>query len=388
MMMSGMISEAGQTDSELVRESLSGDRDAFGEVVSRYQSLVCSLAYSATGSLSQSEDIAQDTFLTAWKQLSALREPEKLRPWLCGIARNLINNWLRKEGREPSHHAESLEDISEPRSLEPPPAEQAITDEEEAVLWRSLERIPVIYREPLILYYREHQSVETVAADLELTEDAVKQRLSRGRKLLQEQVLSFVEGALGKTTPGKAFTLHVVAALPLLAAAQSATVGATAAKGGTAIKMLFMTKTTQAIVVAAVTVTAVLTTQTVWHHYHPAYIPRANQRAQTQTPLTPQQASEATQAAKDFFDAVANGDRNAIAKFWPPRAPKTVDDIFTDQLKQMMAGMEVVSMGTPYREGRLTLVPYEVQFKNGGTQTNSLRLQHMADGQWIWIGGF
>src|SRR3954462_13482435 len=107
-----MISTVPQNDADLVVESLSGNRDSFGQIVSRYQSLVCSLAYSATGSLSQSEDVAQDTFIAAWKQLRALHEPEKLRAWLCGIARSLTNNSLRKPAREPSHRAESLEEIA------------------------------------------------------------------------------------------------------------------------------------------------------------------------------------------------------------------------------------------------------------------------------------
>src|ERR1700722_9294390 len=238
MMTSRMISVTTQNDVELVGESLSGNRDAFGQIVARYQSLVCSLAYSATGSLSQSEDGAQETFLAAWKQLAGLREPEKLRAWLCGIARNLINNSLRKQGREPSHRAESLEEISESPSLEPLPVDQIISNEEQAILWRSLERIPEIYREPLVLFYREHQSVEAVAQNLELTEDAVKQRLSRGRKLLHEQVLAFVEGALERTNPGKVFTIGVLAALPVLAtsSAKAATVASAAAKGGAAAK--------------------------------------------------------------------------------------------------------------------------------------------------------
>jgi hypothetical protein len=104
-------------------------------------------------------------------------------------------------------------------------------------LWRSLERIPEIYREPLVLFYREHQSIEAVAQKLELTEDAVKQRLSRGRKLLHEEVLAFVEGALEKTSPGKTFTLGVMAALPMaVTTAKAATVGAALAKGGAAAK--------------------------------------------------------------------------------------------------------------------------------------------------------
>ena len=84
----------------------------FGQIVARYQSLIATLTYSATGSIGQSEDLAQETFVTAWSQLSGLREPEKLRSWLCGIARNLVNNSLRKQKREPSHAAEPIEEIS------------------------------------------------------------------------------------------------------------------------------------------------------------------------------------------------------------------------------------------------------------------------------------
>lgn len=242
VMMTTAMSAAANNDADLVAASLSGNRDAFGHIVSRYQSLICSLAYSATGSLGQSEDLAQETFITAWKHLRHLRERNKLRAWLCGIARNRINSALRRDGREPVHSAEPLEEVHDSASAEPLPHDQAIGKEEEAILWRSLERIPQIYREPLVLFYREHQSVENVAAALELSEDAVKQRLSRGRRLLHEQVLAFVEGALERTNPGKAFTLGVVAALSgLTVSAQAATMGLAAAKGGAAAKSVSAT---------------------------------------------------------------------------------------------------------------------------------------------------
>jgi RNA polymerase sigma factor (sigma-70 family) len=235
MMTTKLMSVAANNDAELVSGTLAGNRDAFSLIVSRYQSLICSLAYSATGSLGQSEDLAQETFITAWKHLGHLRERHKLRAWLCGIARNRINNFLRREGREPVREAEPLENVPESHSPEPLPRDHTISNEEQAILWRALERIPVIYREPLVLFYREHQSIEAVAQNLELTEDAVKQRLSRGRKMLQEEVLAFVEGALARTNPGQAFTLGVLAALPitLTASAKAATVVA-AAKGGAA----------------------------------------------------------------------------------------------------------------------------------------------------------
>jgi RNA polymerase sigma factor (sigma-70 family) len=225
------------SDAALVSESLTGNREAFGQIVARYQNLLCSLAYSATGSFSQSQDLAQETFVIAWKQLPELREPGKFRSWLCSILRNRIYKTWRGQGREPAHAAEPLDESPEFSSGEQPPSEQAMSKEEEAILWRSLEKIPETYREPLVLFYREHQSIETVAANLELSEDAVKQRLSRGRKLLHEQVLSFVEGTLARTNPGKMFTLAVLASLPAMTiSAKAATIGATAIKGSAAAK--------------------------------------------------------------------------------------------------------------------------------------------------------
>jgi RNA polymerase sigma factor (sigma-70 family) len=225
------------SDTQLVEWSLTGDREAFGRIVERYQSLVCSITYGATGSVALSEDIAQETFLTAWRELAKLSDAARLRGWLCGITRNLVNNYLRRGQRDPVQTSDSLDIIHEPASTEPSPSAQAVSREEEAIVWNALGRIPDTYREPLILFYREGQSVERVATSLELSEDAVKQRLSRGRKLLTDEVAAFVEGTLKRTTPGKAFTLGVLAALPVFAtSAKAATIGAVAAKGSIAAK--------------------------------------------------------------------------------------------------------------------------------------------------------
>src|SRR5215468_7551168 len=120
-----------QSDAELVSRSLAGDRDAFSRIVVRYQTLICSLAYSRIGNLGQSEDIAQETFITAWKHLRLLREPAKLRSWLCGIVRNRVYKALRREGREPLHQAESIELVNETPADETLPSEQAVRQEEE-----------------------------------------------------------------------------------------------------------------------------------------------------------------------------------------------------------------------------------------------------------------
>jgi RNA polymerase sigma factor (sigma-70 family) len=236
MITNQLMVTAENSDAELVARSLNGDRDAFSQIVARYQTLVCSLAYSAMGNLGQSEDLAQETFITAWRHLGHLREPAKLRAWLCGIVRNRVRKSLHQEGREPVRIAEPLEETHESAAHEALPSEQTISKEEEAILWRSLEKIPENYREPLILFYREHKSIEHVAVELELSEDAVKQRLSRGRKLLHDEVVAFVEGALRQTAPGQAFSGAVLAALPLASVSTAAAGVGVAGKGTAAAK--------------------------------------------------------------------------------------------------------------------------------------------------------
>jgi RNA polymerase sigma factor (sigma-70 family) len=224
-------------DTSLVELSRNGDREAFGRIVERYQSLICALTYSACGNLQNSEDLAQVTFITAWCQLPKLQEPGKLKSWLCGIARNVTNNSFRQDKRTPTAHAEVLDDVDNVSSGAATPCDQVISKEEEAILWRSLGELPTTYREPLVLFYRQHQSVAEVAGSLDISEDVVRQRLSRGRTMLSERVASLVEGVLRGSGPTNAFTLGVMGALPAITmSTAAASVGATAAKGGATAK--------------------------------------------------------------------------------------------------------------------------------------------------------
>jgi len=229
-----------KTETDISKAAYAGSKEAFGLIVERYQSLICAITYNATGDISLSEDIAQETFLTAWNKLRELRNPSKLRAWLCGIARNIAKETIRKRKSNTAEQTISLDPGHEPVSTSHQPYEYAISREEEKILWQSLEKIPDNYREPMILFYREHQSVKRLAELLELSEDAVKQRLSRGRKMLKQQVAEFVEQALGRTAPQKAFTIAVLAALPAVKAdALVTSVAATSATGLMSAKAAF-----------------------------------------------------------------------------------------------------------------------------------------------------
>ena len=202
------------SDEQLWQASRSGDRDAFGQIVERYQSLVCALAYSGTGNLATSQDLAQEAFIAAWRRLGELREPQKLRSWLCGIVRNLAAGTIRRDYRR-GGTPQPLDAIAEPISQTDDPEAEFVTREEEAILWRALAGMPDTYREPMVLFYREEQSIADVATQLDLSEDAVKQRLSRGRAMLREEMAALVESALTRSRPTAAFTASVMGALTL-----------------------------------------------------------------------------------------------------------------------------------------------------------------------------
>ncbi|UUA71189.1 RNA polymerase sigma factor [Cellvibrio sp. QJXJ] len=228
------------SDAALVMASLGGDRDAFCKIVARYQNLLCSLAYSSVGDLKHSEDIAQEAFIEAWKKLDTLNDPEKLKSWLCGILRFKASHFRRKEATQPVRGADELDELDEHasgHSAQVKVEDAAISAQEQALLWQALEKMPDTYREPLILFYREHRSVEYVASQLDLSEDTVKQRLSRGRKLLQKAMVTFVENTLAKSTQGAVFTLAVMAAITSISPpVKAAAMGAGAIKTGSLFK--------------------------------------------------------------------------------------------------------------------------------------------------------
>lgn len=214
------------TDSDLLTLVASGDHRAFGSLVERYQNLVCSVAYSIVGDFKRSEDLAQDSFLIVWKGLPSLRDHSSFRPWLCGITRNLALKSVRKDkGAFWENVEESLRDPA----LQPDA--ELMEREEEALVWKYLSSIPENYREPLILFYREDQSVARVAEVLGLTEDNVRQRLSRGREMLRNSVTTLIDRALRVSRPGPTFTLTVVGALPGVFLASAGTAAAASTSG-------------------------------------------------------------------------------------------------------------------------------------------------------------
>jgi RNA polymerase sigma factor (sigma-70 family) len=225
----GTIATATKTDAQLVEASRRGELAAFGDLVARYQDVVCAVGYSATGDRVLGEDVAQDTFLAAWRQLDRVRDVMRIGPWLCGIARNLGRKARRRTRRE------QLGDGPEPAAAAPSAFEQLASRDAERVVRDALARVPEGYREVLVLYYREERSVREVASALGVSEEAVMQRLSRGRRYLADSVTALVERSLRDARPRRDLAAAVVAAIAAFAIPSR--VDASPAKGSTMLKL-------------------------------------------------------------------------------------------------------------------------------------------------------
>jgi RNA polymerase sigma factor (sigma-70 family) len=205
------------TDLELVERSRRRDAEAFGALVTRHQQLVFGVALARCGDPALAEDVAQEAFVAAWRDLDRLRDADQVGSWVAGIARNLAASAARTRARR-----ERV--VVEPRGEIPPtPEDEALQREDRELLGRALAEIPDVHREVLVLFYLQGESIAKIARALAISEDAVKQRLSRGRGALRESVADRVENALTRTRLRPAFGAGVAALLT--AGAKEATAG-------------------------------------------------------------------------------------------------------------------------------------------------------------------
>jgi RNA polymerase sigma factor (sigma-70 family) len=283
------------SDVELVQRSLAGETHAFTQLVAKHQRLVFGVALSSARDPAQAEDVAQEAFVEAWRDLRRLREPARVGAWLAGIARNLARRWTRQTARRRTRDSAAVR--SEPV---PTPLDRTLDRETAALVHHALDEIPAAYREALVLFYMQGHSVAQVASGLGITEDLAKQRLSRGRRALRASLETRIEGALAQLGPSKSFTAAVMIAVG----------AATVRRASAAGKVFVAMKATKLILVAVVLVIAAAL---VWHSRPapkatpaatPAAIPAATPAAEpafASTPSSHQQPADARTPAVHRF---------------------------------------------------------------------------------------
>lgn len=172
-----------QTDGALLRAFLGRhDQAAFEALVQRHGSMVLRVCRRTLGDAHDTEDAVQATFLLLAQRASSIRKRGSLASWLHGVAYRMATHAKRAAARRRAHEAGA-------RTAEPPdPAAQAAWRELQAFLDQEIEHLPEGLRAAFILCCLEYKSSADAARQLGVEEAALRQRLSRARKVLKERL--------------------------------------------------------------------------------------------------------------------------------------------------------------------------------------------------------
>ncbi len=172
------------SNSELVKKSQLGDKSAFEELVKRHQDLVFSLSFKLTGNRELANDVAQESFIRAWKAIEKFRGDSTFGTWIYRITVNTA--WtLRKKAKK--HYSLNIEDTQEPVVIDEKkdPELVAINSDLSVVLRKALNQIPLEQRIIVELKNIEGRSHKEIADYLDISVTAAKVRLHRAHQKLR-----------------------------------------------------------------------------------------------------------------------------------------------------------------------------------------------------------
>lgn len=180
-------------DSRLVTAAISGDMNAFSDLVKKYEKLIYNLAYQKVRNADDAMDVSQDTFLKAYRSLSSFRGDCKFSTWLYKICRNTALDTIRTRQRHPTVSLVSEDDEGEENLLDIPdtdiggdPQRRLEQREDIAAVRRAIAALSEEHREILVLRDMEGLSYEDIAEMLGLELGTVKSRINRARKCVKE----------------------------------------------------------------------------------------------------------------------------------------------------------------------------------------------------------
>jgi len=184
---SAMPGPAERTDAQVVRDVLSGDREAYRLLVRRYGDVLYTHALRLVGNPDEASDLVQRALVKGYRKLASCRDPERVGAWLFRILSNLSKDLLKSRRRQ---------DVSLDRIAEIPrgggdPLEDTHRGELRGRLQLALGRLTPEQREAFVLKHVEGRSYEEIAAVLDLSVASLKMRVHRAREALQHLLEEF-----------------------------------------------------------------------------------------------------------------------------------------------------------------------------------------------------
>ena len=189
LMLAADFGETVTTDEQLVERALAGDSDAFGEVVRRWERKIYALAYGITGSVEDARDAAQETFISAYRNLQGFRGEAKVSSWLHRIA---VNQCITRKRRARVRAETGIEDEIEATgerflatNEHESPVRAAEAKERNEAVRRAVAALPPELREVVLMKEFEDLTFQEIADALQIPLSTVKSRLYTALKQLR-----------------------------------------------------------------------------------------------------------------------------------------------------------------------------------------------------------
>ncbi len=229
----------GLSEGQLLRQFAAGDDAAFEALVTRHGRMVLGVCRRLLHDRRDVEDAFQATFLVLLRKGGALRDGERVGPWLHGVAYRVASRVRSRAVHRPAEERKG----AQPEAVESDPARALERSELRGVLDEEIGRLPETYRGPVVLCYLEGQTHEEAARRLRCSAGSVRGRLDRARAKLRDRLtrrgLAPAAGLTALVAGGEAVAAGVVVPASLVAEtvatlARAATASAVSATGSTA----------------------------------------------------------------------------------------------------------------------------------------------------------
>ncbi len=168
------------SDEEIIEKVRQSDEELYALIIDRYQAKLIRYVYNLIKDKQKAEDIVQETFIKAYINLNVFNIKKKFSSWIYQIAHNETINHIKKHHREvplpDDFDYQSEEDLEKD-------FDQKETSKKVS---KCLEKIPLLYKEPLSLYYIEEKSYQEISDILRIPMGTVATRINRAKKIYKE----------------------------------------------------------------------------------------------------------------------------------------------------------------------------------------------------------
>jgi RNA polymerase sigma-70 factor (ECF subfamily) len=170
-----------ESDGVRVRAVIAGSSGAYAALYDRYARLIRAVCHDTTGNVADAQDLCQEVFLRAYRNLGCLRDQERFAGWLLGIARTTCREWRRKVSRE-RRRRQPLE--LDPAAPEEQRGAEPLTDR----LLATIARLPERERLAMHLFYLQEQPAEVAREVMRLSRSGFYRVLDRARRRLRRMI--------------------------------------------------------------------------------------------------------------------------------------------------------------------------------------------------------